>query len=166
MQTGRRYDRGPRYTGLMRSPVDLPADLRAALEKIAHGKSRRAIGVHVAEQSGHYRSGGRSDLIASEDDALAYAFTRLPATYAAAIAVFDAVRETCPAFAPRTLIDVGAGPGSATFAALEAFPAIERLDLIDANPRMRALALALFAQVDDTARRRCSYRLSNGVPTR
>jgi ribosomal protein RSM22 (predicted rRNA methylase) len=142
----------------MRTPTDLPPDVRAALEKLAYGRSRTALAVRAAPLSQHYRAGGGSQTIATGDDALAYAFTRLPATYAAAVAVFGALRETLPAFAPHTMVDVGAGPGTATFAAARAFSSLTAFRLVDANANLRALALALLAEADGTALREASYR--------
>src|SRR5262249_51177619 len=88
-----------------------------------------------------YRDGGTSDAIASETDALAYARARTPGTYAAAAASLNALQEIRPDFAPRSLLDVGAGPGTASFAAAEAFPALANFTLLDPNPALRALAL-------------------------
>jgi len=83
--------------------------------------SRKALAERAAAQSRNYRTGGGSHRIATADDVLAYAFTRLPATYAAAVAVFNAMHETLPTFWPRTQLDVGAGPGTAAFAAVRVF---------------------------------------------
>src|SRR6267142_779885 len=62
--------------------MDLPADLKSGIERLAQGKSRRAIAQRAEAMSLLYRSGaGSGAAIRSQDDALAYAFTRLPATY-------------------------------------------------------------------------------------
>jgi hypothetical protein len=70
----------------MHLPPDLPADLKAGLARLAHGVSRKAIAERAAAQSRMYRGGGGSHRIVTEADVLAYAFARLPATYAAAAA--------------------------------------------------------------------------------
>ena len=80
----------------------------------------------------------------------------MPATYAAAIAVFNALREVCE-LAPRSLIDVGAGPGTVAFAAMQAFPSLADIRLVEANAEMRALGAALLAQADQPALRAASY---------
>ena len=67
----------------------------------------------------------------------------MPATYAAVIASLNALREIRPDFAPTSLLDVGAGPGTATWAAAEAFPSLQRFTLLDANDALRTLALDL-----------------------
>jgi ribosomal protein RSM22 (predicted rRNA methylase) len=98
----------------------------------------------AAAMSQSYRGGASSrEAIRSADDALAYAFTRLPATFAATSAALAAVRAACPDFAPRTLVDAGAGPGSAAFAAAQAFATLGKSLLIDDNPHLRALGLTL-----------------------
>jgi ribosomal protein RSM22 (predicted rRNA methylase) len=146
---------------------DLPPDLKAELDRLAHGMSRKAIAERAAAQSRNYRAGGGSHRIATADDMLAYAFTRLPATYAAATAVFSAMRETLPSFRPRILLDVGAGPGTAAFAAVRAYETLIDIRLIDANAGLRRLALTLMAEADSEALRRVadgqSYRHGNAL---
>jgi ribosomal protein RSM22 (predicted rRNA methylase) len=137
-------------------PPDLPPDLRAALDKLATGVSRKDLAARAAAQSQNYRSGGGSRDIRSRDDALAYAFARMPATFAAAIAVFNALREASN-LAPRSLLDIGAGPGTAAFAAMQAFPSLADIRLVEANAVMRALGTELLAQSDQPALRAASY---------
>jgi ribosomal protein RSM22 (predicted rRNA methylase) len=154
-------------TGPMRLPPDLPPDLKAGLDRLARGVSRKAIAERAAMQSRTYRAGGGSHGIATADDVLAYAFTRLPATYAAVMAVFNAMRETLPTFLPRTMLDVGAGPGTAAFAAVAAFEPLGEVRLIDANASLRELALTLMAGADSETLRRVadgrSYRHGNAL---
>lgn len=122
---------------------DLPAALRAALEARLQGVSRNAAAERAAAISRTYRDGGGSTVITSEADALAYALARMPATYAADIASLNALRDIRADFAPTSLLDVGAGPGTATWAAAEAFPSLQSFTLLDANDALRKLALDL-----------------------
>jgi ribosomal protein RSM22 (predicted rRNA methylase) len=122
---------------------DLPASLRAALEARLQGLSRNEAAERAAAISRTYRDGGGSTAITSETDALAYALARMPATYAADVASLNALIEMHPEFAPRSLLDVGAGPGTATWAAAEAFPSLQSFTLLDANEVLRKLALDL-----------------------
>jgi ribosomal protein RSM22 (predicted rRNA methylase) len=122
---------------------DFPADLKAALEAKLQGFSRNDAAERAALISKTYRDGGGSGAIASEADALAYALARMPATYAAVTASLNAFREIAPAFAPTSLLDIGAGPGTATWAAAETFSSLKGFTLLDANSALRALALDL-----------------------
>src|SRR6187551_1920502 len=126
----------------MTSP-DLPAELKAALDAKLRGFSRNDAAGRAASISKTYRDGGGSGAIRSEADALAYALARMPATYAAVTASLNALVEVRPDFAPNSLLDVGAGPGTATWAAAEAFPSLQDFALLDANEALRALALGL-----------------------
>ena len=138
----------------MTSP-DLPAELKAALEAKLEGFSRSDAASRAAAISEAYRAGGNSGPIRSEADALAYALARMPATYAADVATLNALRDIRPDFAPTKLLDVGAGPGTAAWAAAEAFPSLQRFALIDANEALRALALDLLR--DDARLRGATY---------
>src|SRR5437773_3338737 len=122
---------------------DLPAELKAALDAKLQGLSRTAAAERASLISQTYRDGGGSGAIRSEADALAYALARMPATYAAVGASLNALREIAPDFTPASLLDVGAGPGTATWAAAEAFPSLQDFTLLDANDALRTLALGL-----------------------
>jgi ribosomal protein RSM22 (predicted rRNA methylase) len=125
---------------------DLPAELKTALEARLHGLSRSDAAARSAVISETYRSGGGSVAIRSEADALVYALARMPATYAAVTACLNALCDVKPDFAPNSLLDIGAGPGTATWAAAEAFSSLNAFASIDANPALRSLALELFGK--------------------
>jgi ribosomal protein RSM22 (predicted rRNA methylase) len=124
-------------------PPSLPAELKAALDAQLQGVSRNEAAARATAISKTYRDGGGSGAIRSEADALAYALARMPATYAAVTASLNALAEIRSDFAPESLLDVGAGPGTAAWAAAEAFPSLRSFSLIDANDVLRALALDL-----------------------
>ena len=121
----------------------LPAELKAALDAKLQGLSRSEAAGRAAQISQIYRDGGGSGAIRSEADALAYALARMPATYAAVAASLNALAGARPGFAPKSLLDVGAGPGTATWAAAEAFSSLQSFALLDSNGALRALALDL-----------------------
>jgi ribosomal protein RSM22 (predicted rRNA methylase) len=139
----------------MTSP-DLPAELKAALDARLQGLSRRDAAERAARISDTYRSGGNSFTIRSDADALAYALARMPATYAAIAASLNALGEIRPEFAPQSLLDVGAGPGTAAWAAIQAWPSLDRFTLLDANRPLRKLALELARE--STHLREIDYR--------
>jgi ribosomal protein RSM22 (predicted rRNA methylase) len=122
---------------------DLPAELKAALDAELDGFSRSDAASRAASISQTYREGGGSIAIRDRTDALAYALARMPATYAAVIASLNALREIAPNFAPKSLLDIGAGPGTAAWAAAAAFSSLQEFALLDANGALRALALDL-----------------------
>jgi ribosomal protein RSM22 (predicted rRNA methylase) len=124
-------------------PPDLPAELKAALEHKLQGVSRGDTAARAAAISKTYRDGGGSGAIRSEADALAYALARMPATHAAIVASLNALADVIPDFAPENLLDVGAGPGTASWAAAARFPSLQGFALLDANDALRALALDL-----------------------
>jgi ribosomal protein RSM22 (predicted rRNA methylase) len=138
----------------MISPA-LPAELKAALDARLQGFSRTDAAQRSQKISTTYRAGGGSGTIKSDADALAYALARMPATYAAVAASLSAFAEIAPDFAPETLLDVGAGPGTASWAAAETFSSLQDFTLLDANATLSRLALEL-AQ-DSTRLADCRY---------
>lgn len=122
---------------------ELPFELKAALERKAEGLSRNDAAQRAGTISRNYRGGGGSGTIKSGNDALAYALARMPATFAAIAASLNGLTETSRDFAPTSLLDIGAGPGTATWAASEAFASLKEFTLLDANAALRDLALDL-----------------------
>jgi len=119
----------------------MPAALGAIIRQLAEGHS------NLADRSGrlseHYRKAGPSrDVVGAEADAIAYSLSRMPATYAAVSRVLDEVIERAPDFAPKTLLDAGAGPGTATWAALDSFDGLATT-LFDHNAEFIDLARSI-----------------------
>jgi ribosomal protein RSM22 (predicted rRNA methylase) len=123
----------------------LPVAVRQVLDGLLEGRSRRDLGRRHDDISGHYRERGNSaDVVRDDTDALAYAIARMPATHAA---MAHALRESDPdgVFRPETLLDIGAGPGSAAIAALASFSSLQRLTLVERNRPFLTLAAQLLA---------------------
>lgn len=118
--------------------------LRAALERRLEGVSRRDLGGRAQKVSTHYRQGGASGaVVQGQADALAYALTRLPATYAADLAVLAESARLAPGFSPASLLDVGAGPGGGGWAAMQVWPKLETATLVDSSRPFLTLAAEL-----------------------
>jgi len=125
---------------------ELPWALRAALERRLDGVSRRDLGARAQKVSAHYRQGGASEaVVRGEADALAYALTRLPATYAADLAVLAEAARLAPGYTPARLLDAGAGPGGGSWAAVSVWPSISQVTLADSSRPFLALAAELAA---------------------
>ncbi len=131
---------------------ELPAALRSAIEALAAGHPGRALADAATKLSADYRA-GRGTRLAAPVDLAAYAVARMPATYAAIRAVLDEVAERTE-FAPASLIDAGCGPGTASWAALDAFDGIEAAMLVDAHDGMIGLARTLAAPTPVLAKAR------------
>ena len=121
----------------------LPPALGAALDAALTGVSRKALAASARKMSEGYRRGQTSRAIVSAEDASAYAVARMPATYAASAAVFARLKTAMPGLSPATMIDVGAGTGAASWAAVTAWPQMGSLTMLDHNPALRTLARSL-----------------------
>jgi len=125
---------------------DLPAALRTALDRALEGVPRKGLAERAARTSEAYRAGRPSSgVIREAEDALAYALTRLPATYAACARAFAEAAARAPGFAPSRLLDAGAGTGAASWAAMAAWPGLASLTWLDASPPFLELAVRLAA---------------------
>jgi ribosomal protein RSM22 (predicted rRNA methylase) len=97
-----------------------------------------AVGAEVERLSASYRGDVRARAASTRAAVAAYLAYRAPATYAAAAAVFRQVALQRPDWQPYSLLDVGAGPGVAAWAAREAWPSLEELTLVEIEPEMIA----------------------------
>jgi ribosomal protein RSM22 (predicted rRNA methylase) len=117
--------------------MQLPADLREATSRLLEGVSRTALSKRAARISALYRAGAASAIaVRDEADALAYAVSRLPATYAATRNALGRLSERCAGFAPRSVLDLGSGPGTASWAAADAWADLDAIAQVDSNPAL------------------------------
>src|SRR5215468_8475755 len=128
--------------------MDLPALLRRAVDELLEGTALSGLAATAEALSQRYRD-ERHDTkphAISDRDALAYVAVRLPATYAAVRASLAAVAEARPDFAPKTALDIGAGPGTALWAAADCWPGLTDALLVEASPILRDCGEQLAAE--------------------
>ncbi len=128
--------------------MELPPPLRQAVDAALNSVTLADLTRAAATLSQRYRAEVQDGRFHLPDDmaARAYLATRLPATYAAVRASLDAVAQVRPDFAPRTVLDVGAGPGTALWAAAGRWPSLEEAVLVEGSSAIRAWGERLTAR--------------------
>ena len=127
--------------------VELPAPLRQAVDAVLENTPLTALKQASKTLSDRYRAETR-DGRPHMADALAvkaYLAARLPATYAAVRASLDAVAEIRPDFSPRTLLDIGSGPGTVLWAVADLWPGLREATMLEASAGARAIGERLAA---------------------
>lgn len=113
--------------------MQLPESLKRRIEESVGGFKPADLANAATELSARYRSGTTAGRFADGDTIrAAYLATRMPATFAVLSAVFDQLRG----LSPKSLLDLGSGPGTALWAAAEAFDRLESATLFDNDPDM------------------------------
>lgn len=126
--------------------MELPNNLKAAIESKAEGLSQTRL-VRAAEAiTGMYRteSGQGKRLVKNDLDVLTYAIVRMPATYGAVSSALSAAlpRVEGPI---KTVLDVGAGTGTATWAAAELLEEAEQFTCLEREPAMMQFGQSLMS---------------------
>ncbi|HEX3153025.1 MAG TPA: small ribosomal subunit Rsm22 family protein, partial [Candidatus Angelobacter sp.] len=112
----------------------LSAELQNSIQREIDKVDRRKLAQAVAQLTDHYKAADFSTpAIASEAHRAAYLAVRLPATYAALHRVFAEIKLRTPQQEISSLLDLGAGPGTALFAAAEQFPQLRLATLLESD---------------------------------
>lgn len=121
--------------------MELPAPLKAAIDQILEGVPLADLQRQSEMLTKRYRAEIRDGRLHMADALAvkAYLAARMPATYAAVRASMDALAEAIPDFSPRTMLDIGAGPGTALWAAEDCFSNIESATLFEASKPVREM---------------------------
>lgn len=120
--------------------MELPSSLRLAVDRALEGVSTTQLAVAVQALSQRYRNEVRDGRLHLSDAlaAQAYIATRMPATYAAIHTSLASAAERLSDFAPKTLLDIGAGPGTAMWAAHAIWPQLQSATLLETSSSIRA----------------------------
>lgn len=127
---------------------ELPPYIRLELEqKVLEKASTAELSAAAEALSLRYRreTSAQNCQIKGEAEALAYLVSRLPATYASNVRVLAEVVRALPDFAPKTVLDIGAGPGTASVAVSQTFDSIENVTLVEPNAHLRQAGMELLS---------------------
>jgi len=132
--------------------VQLPQNLAFAISAEVERVGPKILSQAATELSDAYRA-QRPDgkrYIHADAHRLAYTTVRLPATYAAARSALGQIQSALSGQSLGSLLDLGAGPGTASWAALDAFPSLTRITLVEQDDGLIQLGktFAQTAQVD------------------
>ncbi len=119
--------------------MQLPVELQSAIDRILENTPQTALRKAGESLSQDYRE-GRSSPFSDEAKRLAYLGARMPATYAAVHKVLQNISLS------GSLLDLGAGPGTASWAAADLFPSLEKITLIEKSSEAIALGKLLAEQ--------------------
>jgi ribosomal protein RSM22 (predicted rRNA methylase) len=123
--------------------VPLPSQLKEAVEQEV-ARLQRANVARAAEQlTSDYKTGTFAGTLNSAEARAAYLVTRLPATFAACEQVLGEIARLKPDFAPESLLDLGAGPGTASWAAAQVWPGLREFALLEGNSDFAQLGRTL-----------------------
>lgn len=109
----------------------LPADLSQAIEEFTAETAHADLSRAAAELTVSYRGERRGRPLLSGSHRAAYLVTRLPATYAVISRILHECRVSIPDLNIENMLDLGAGPGTAMWAAAEQFPGLSRIILVE-----------------------------------
>jgi ribosomal protein RSM22 (predicted rRNA methylase) len=120
--------------------MQLPAALNRAIDAEAAQHDRKLLTRAVEDMSFRYRSRVKDTgtFVSTPLHRAVYVITRLPATFAAVAAVLAEIKNRMTEFAPADLLDLGAGPGTATWAAAAVFSSLQRATLVEQDPEFIA----------------------------
>jgi ribosomal protein RSM22 (predicted rRNA methylase) len=125
----------------------LPEQLRAAIDHETAKVDRRTLARAVAELTQAYKSGRLSaPAIRDEEHRAAYLATRLPATYAACHRVLTEIRKWALQIPVVSMLDLGAGPATALWAAADLFPGLTQVTLVESDDALIRLGKRLSAE--------------------
>lgn len=100
----------------------LPEHIERAIDIVAAGVPGKELARAAEALSTRYRARdteeARDRSALTDVERVAYAIVRAPATYAAVARVLGEFRQRAPALRVESVLDLGAGPGAATWAAL------------------------------------------------
>ncbi len=134
----------------------IPLSLQSMIDEIIERYSSDELRVAVSALSGAYRNrktGNGIKLSADEILRGAYLAVRFPATWAAITRCLSILDECRPDFAPRSMNDLGAGPGTASLAATFYYQELHALNLYEADKAFLDLSKILINGSDNTPKK-------------
>lgn len=155
--------------------ISLPAPLESAIAQALRSMPSAQWMTAARRLSEHYRAERSDDEplptprpLFRPQDALGYAALVLPAAYAQISgAIAASASRLPPTFSPTSLLDLGSGPGTALWAAVEQWPSLTTLHAWEREPAFLDLARRLASASDNPALQHAEWRqvtLSGPLP--
>jgi ribosomal protein RSM22 (predicted rRNA methylase) len=110
--------------------------------------------------SSRYRSGSGL-FLQTEQERLVYLLTRLPGTFSAVRTVLEEMQKRSPYVVPKTLLDVGAGPGTGMWAASQVFSSLEKCTLLERDERFMKIGKEMALHASEALIQKANWLLAD-----
>lgn len=141
--------------------MSMPEELAAGIEAEISHLDIQALTDAREQLTSRYRERETLTFMTTQAHRQTYLATRLPATYAAVRDALEAVKARLPDRPIKSLIDLGAGPGTAMWAASHVFPEIEQITLIEQDSELIAIGKRLASYSQKQALKQATWRQGN-----
>lgn len=142
--------------------MHLPEELKLAIEEIVKGKKIPHISQAREELTERYKaSNSSSEFITSDRQREAYIVSRMPATYAVVKRVMEEIAARAPEIKPKTLLDLGAGPGTVAWAVAQIFSDMDKATLIEKDRDFISIGKTLAARGSQKILNHLQWNLQN-----
>lgn len=143
--------------------MNIPEHLQQAIEEETSKYSFKEVLEAREELTDRYRSRRpeKQGFMTTEAQRCAYVTARMPATFAVIYRVMEELQRRKPAIIPKTLLDLGAGPGSVMWAANALFPTIQEITLVEKDADLAALGRRLAGYSDREAIRKAVWQIAD-----
>ncbi len=141
--------------------LSLPESIECAIRELLKTMPARQWVSEAQALSRRYR--GKREILPSsfargEEQALAYLAQIFPATYAQLYGAMAATKAQAPDWQPFSLLDLGSGPGTALWAAVEQWPSLTKLEAWEREASFITIGKKLAQAAEQAAVRNCSWQ--------
>jgi ribosomal protein RSM22 (predicted rRNA methylase) len=139
----------------------LSKPLASAVAEINRDIAPAELARASAELTSEYRGQRKGRPLLDHAHRAAYLLTRLPATYAVLSRIFEESKLRVPELRIESMLDLGAGPGTAMWSAGEAFPELRRAVLFEDSAEWIGIGQRLAPHSKSSAVRSAEWRLGS-----
>jgi ribosomal protein RSM22 (predicted rRNA methylase) len=138
--------------------MQLPTPLQTAIENATKSLGLNQLIEAREELTQRYRQPtAGSQFMTTDAQRQSYVVSRMPATYAAVHTALKAIRERAD-LSIKSLLDLGAGPGTGMWAACDHFPDIETITLLEKDKALLALGKRLAQNSEQPAMHKAHWQ--------
>ncbi len=134
----------------MHTFTDLPEPITAAINTILSRSSPYELSSAAKKIHQRYmerEKGNSGAFVQSPIDMQAYLALRSPATYAQITGAFSQIQERIPEWKPKTMLDLGCGPGTGTWSAKTVWPSISTVECVDKENYFLSLGEEILSKI-------------------
>lgn len=124
----------------MRTFINLPQKISDVISGILSNQKENDWILRAKKLHDRYISREQNGIYINDSlNALAYLSLRIPATYAQIYSAFLQVQEMIPSWNPKSLLDIGSGPGTAVWAANDIWTGLKKAKCIDKDKNLLSI---------------------------